>query len=99
MTTPLERPIDVYKIECTGCAGGCRYIVYNASVLGNPGDHQPDKWYFRPYPAPLPVGPDVGEPFDTAADAERAAREHHALSFCPPPALDRIEARSGPGPA
>jgi hypothetical protein len=62
----------IYRIECED--GGC-YLIYNASVLSNPPDHVPDKWYFQPFPV-LP-GFRVGAAFDTAGDAERAAREVH----------------------
>jgi hypothetical protein len=65
----------VYKFECQD---GRRYIVYNASAIGNPGDHRPDKWYARPYPVPVPLGEDIGEPFDSAEEAEAAARSRHA---------------------
>jgi hypothetical protein len=64
----------VYKIECED---GCRYIVYNAAAIGNPSDHVPDKWYVRPYASALPPGNEVGESFETAEDAERAARARH----------------------
>jgi len=66
-----------YKIECED---GCRFVVYNASAIGNPPDHVPDKWYFRPYPARFPLGTEVGEPFETAQDAEQAARAPHLRS-------------------
>jgi len=72
-----ERVFPVYKIACDD---GCRYVVYNASAIGNPADHVPDKWYFRPYPAPFPIGSEVGNPFETAHEAERAARAPHVLS-------------------
>jgi hypothetical protein len=66
-----DRPDRVYKIACED---GRRYVVYNASVLGNPPDHVPDKWYARPYPMAPPLGDEVGGPFNTAGEAERAAR-------------------------
>lgn len=74
-------PIDVaesnlvYKIDC---GDGHRYIIYNASAIGNPADHVPGKWYIRPYATPPPPGEEVGEPFETAEEAERAARARHA---------------------
>jgi hypothetical protein len=64
----------VYKFECQD---GRRYIVYNASAIGNPGDHVPGKWYARPYPVPVPLGEDLGEPFDSAEEAEADARSRH----------------------
>jgi hypothetical protein len=70
-----ERPTQVHKIECED---GRRYIVYNAAVIGNPADHVPDKWYVRPYPVPLPLREEVGEPFDSAEEAKLAARARHA---------------------
>jgi hypothetical protein len=72
-----ERSYPVYKIECED---GCRYVVYNASAIGNPTDHMPDKWYFRSYPARFPLGTEVGAPFETAKDAEQAARAPHVRS-------------------
>jgi hypothetical protein len=65
----------VYKFECQD---GRRYIVYNASAIGNPGDHVPDKWYARPYPVPVPLDEDLGEPCDSAEEAEAAAMSRHA---------------------
>ena len=55
-----------------GFLTGNRYVIYSPAVLGNHTDHRPDKWYF----SPSPVTPWIvaGEPFDTAADAEQAAR-------------------------
>lgn len=64
----------VYKFECE-C--GTRYVVYNAAALWNPQDHVPDKWYVLPYSAPFPTGQGVGEAYDTAEEAERAARSWH----------------------
>jgi hypothetical protein len=57
-------------------ADDCRYIVYNASVLGNPPDHVAGRWYVRLYPVEFPPagGDGIGRPFDTAGRAERAAR-------------------------
>jgi len=60
---------QIYRITCDD---GRRFVIYNAREIGNPGDHQADKWYFRPYP--VPVGLDEGDAFDSAEDAERAAR-------------------------
>jgi hypothetical protein len=71
--TPPKRSCRVYKIECEG---GRRYVIYNASEIGNPPDHVPDEWYALPYPVPL--GLEAGDPFDTADEAERAARARHA---------------------
>lgn len=65
--TAIEQSRRVYKIEYAGR----RYVVYNASEIGNPPDHMPDKWHILPYPVPL--GMEVGEAFDTAEEAERAA--------------------------
>jgi hypothetical protein len=84
-----ERPEQVYKIECED---GCRYVVYNAAAIGNPPDHVPDKWYVRPYGSALPLGEDVNEPFETAADAERAARALHVRG----PGAPRLARSSGP---
>ena len=64
-----DRRSRVYKIERED---GCRYVIYNAAEIGNPPDHAPDKWYYRPYPTPFWV--DAGEPFDSSEEAERAAR-------------------------
>lgn len=72
---------QVYKIACED---GRRYIVYNAAVIGNPADHVPDKWYARPYPVPLPLGQEAGEPFDSAEAAERAIRARDAGVDDPP---------------
>jgi len=69
-----REPRRVYKIECGDIH---RYVIYNASVIGNPPGYAPDKWYFQLYPVPLGLEP--GEPFDTAGDAEQAARQWHAL--------------------
>jgi hypothetical protein len=66
-----ERHRDVYKVVCDD---GRRYLVYNASVIGNPADHVPDRWYFWRYdPVPLGFADHVSGPFDTAEGAERAA--------------------------
>jgi hypothetical protein len=54
------------------CGEGGRYVIYNALEIGNPPDHQPGRWYFRPYPGPLGMEP--GEAFESAEEAERAAR-------------------------
>jgi hypothetical protein len=64
----------IYKVECEG---GRRYLVYNASVLGNPPDHIPDKWYVREWTAPSQLGAEVSGPFETAEEAERVARAKH----------------------
>jgi hypothetical protein len=67
-STATGRPGRVYTIACEA---GRRYVIYNASEIGNPPDHVPDKWYFQRYPAGLSLA--AGEPFDTAEAAERAA--------------------------
>ena len=72
-TSTPKQSRRVYKIECDD---GRRYIVYNASEIGNPPDHLPDKWYVLPYPSR--IGLEAGEPFDTAEEAERAARTRSA---------------------
>ena len=77
MTFP-GRSCGVYKIECDG---GRRYVIYNASEIGGPFDHVPDKWYFLPYP--VPTGLAAGPPFDTADEAEQAAQAHHAEAEAP----------------
>jgi len=66
-----ENPDQVYKIKSED---GLRYIVYNASVIGNPSDHVPGMWYFRAYSLSPALGQDIGKPFETAGEAERAAR-------------------------
>ena len=71
ITTAAEVRRQAYKI---GCEDGRRYVVYNASAIGNPTGHAPDKWYYRPYPLPTGLGLEAGEPFDTAEEAELAAR-------------------------
>jgi hypothetical protein len=83
-TADSKHPDKVYKIECED---GHRFILYNASVLGNPSDHVPDKWYLRPYPVTFPLGEEVSQPFETAEEAELAARDGHA----------RVDGSSGPG--
>jgi len=72
------KPCQVYKIECES---GGRYVIYNASEIIDPSDHLPGMWYFQPYP--IPLGLKGGEPFETAADAEQAARLHDALLCAP----------------
>ena len=62
---------DGTLIRKFACGDGGRYVIYNASTIGNPFDHRADKWYFLPWPAP--PGIRAGEPFDTAEDAMRAA--------------------------
>lgn len=66
-----DRLDRVYKVRCED---GRRYIVYNASVIGNPADHAADKWYARPYPDPVPLGGDAIGPYDSAEEAEAGAR-------------------------
>lgn len=63
------RSCGIYKIDC---GGGRRYVIYNSSEIGSAFDHVLDKWYFLPYPVPLGLA--AGMPFDTADEAERAAR-------------------------
>lgn len=74
LTADTEPNAQVYKVQCED---GSRHIVYNASFLGNPSDHEPNKWYTRPYPVQLPLGEPVGRPYDTAQAAEQAVRTHH----------------------
>jgi hypothetical protein len=69
-----ERPALVYKVEGQD---GRRYIVYNAAAIGNPADHRPHKWYVRPYSVAVPLGAEVGGPFETAEEAERSVRARH----------------------
>jgi hypothetical protein len=68
----IDGAFEVHKLRCED---GRRFIVYNASAIANPPGHVPDKWYFRPYPAPYPLDADAIGPFDSDAEAERAARE------------------------
>lgn len=75
LVTETEPGAQVYKVQCED---GSRHIVYNASFIGNPADHEPDKWYTRPYPVSLPLGCPVGRSYDSAQDAERAIRARHA---------------------
>jgi hypothetical protein len=67
--TRTGHPGKVYKI---GCDGGRNYVIYNAAAIGNPLDHVPDKWYFRPYL--MNVEPEALRALDSAEEAERAAR-------------------------
>ena len=60
--------VMAYAIE--GSTGN-RYVIDSSAVLGNSSDHRPDMGYFRSYP--VTPGIVAGEPFDTAANAERAA--------------------------
>lgn len=53
--------------------GWSRFVIYNAEAIGNPPDHQPGLWYFRPYP--LPLGEEAGRGFASAEEAEKAARD------------------------
>lgn len=57
----------VYTIEI---ADGIRYLIYNASELGKPADHAPNKWNFYPYRLPLTMSP--SESFDPSELAEAA---------------------------
>lgn len=61
-------------LRCYKVAGpsGHLYLVYNASLLDHSDDHQPGKWYYGPYPLPLEQATEAW--FDTAEDAEQAAR-------------------------
>jgi hypothetical protein len=50
------RPIPDPEIESTvlvtagsGYVGGRRYVISNASEIGDPPDHEPDKWYALPH--------------------------------------------------
>jgi len=54
------------------CASGRQYVIYNPLVLGEPTDHQAGKWYYQPYPVLPGIVP--GQPFESADEAERAAR-------------------------
>lgn len=72
-----ENPDRVYKIKSED---GFHYIVYNASVIGNPGDHVPDKWYCRTYSLTPVLGQEIGKPFETAEEAQRAAQAGRARS-------------------
>jgi len=67
----LERK-DGRQIYRISSPDGRRFVVYNAAEIGNPFDHQPDKWYFGPYP--IPLGFRVGPAYDSAEEAEMAAR-------------------------
>jgi hypothetical protein len=51
---------------------GAQYVLYNASVIGNPSDHIANKWYARRYPVTVPIAGPSSQPFDTPQDAERA---------------------------
>jgi len=62
---------QIYKVKCED---GRHYIIYNASMIGNPADHAADKWYARPYPVPVPLGGDANGPFDSPEEAEAVAR-------------------------
>jgi hypothetical protein len=57
-----------YEIEC---AGGRKYIIFNASHFGHPPNCPPGKWFFEPLPMRSPL--QVGEPFDTTEAAEQGA--------------------------
>jgi hypothetical protein len=62
-----------YKIEVDD---GSRFVVYNASLLGNPTDHVAGKWYVWRYP--LLSSAEADGPFDTPEAAELAAQSGHA---------------------
>jgi hypothetical protein len=71
MTRQAERKV-IRRIYRFICDDGRRFVIYNASAIGNPGDHEADRWYFRPYP--VAVGSDSSDAFESANEAERAAR-------------------------
>lgn len=68
MTPSKFDQAPIYKLTC---ASGRRYVIYNAAEIGNPSDHVPDKWYFRPYPMPVAMEP--GDPYESPDAAEAAA--------------------------
>ena len=74
--TQQSTPHELKRIYRITCDGGRRFVIYNACEIGNPCDHEANKWYFRPYP--VPVGLDSSEAFDSAEAAERAARTHES---------------------
>lgn len=76
-----DRNSQVYKIQCDD---GCSFVVYNASAIGNPGDHQPDRWYVRPHPVKFRLEEEVDGPFRSAQEAERAIRLRHTRRTAPP---------------
>jgi hypothetical protein len=57
---------------------GSPFLVYHTSAIGDPPDHVAGKWYHRLYPGRLEVEP--RGPFESAGEAERAARAEHAGS-------------------
>lgn len=67
-STAADSASKIYTIELDDNA---RYLIYNASELGNPPDHVPNKWYFYPYNPTMIIT--ASEPFDTAELAEQAA--------------------------
>ncbi len=69
------------QVRKVWCEDGGRYLVYNAAAIGNPTDHIAEKWYFRAYRVAVPLGDEVGEPFDSAEEAEQAVRARHARGF------------------
>jgi hypothetical protein len=96
MSCEADGSIQVYKVTDQH---GRWYVVYNAAAIGNPPNHRPDKWYARPFPIILPVVGGPGQPFETAADAEQAARaglDGEPARGCAGP--DDVEGR-GTGPA
>lgn len=54
------------------CSNGHRYMIYHSSELAFLDGHIANKWYFHPYP--LEPGLKAGIPYESAAEAERAAR-------------------------
>lgn len=54
------------------CNNGHRYMIYHSSELAFVDGHIANKWYFHSYPAEL--GLKAGIPYESAAEAERAAR-------------------------
>jgi hypothetical protein len=72
---PPNRPIRAYQLRCDD---GSLFLIYNASAFGNPPDHVLNKWYFLRYPFPRVFR--AGEAFDTADEAETAARASIAVA-------------------
>lgn len=51
---------------------GTPFLVYHTAAIGDPPDHVPGKWYYRPYLGPIDRA-GCG-PFDSPEEAERVAR-------------------------
>ena len=49
-------------------------VSLGSGAVRDPAYHVAGKWYYRPYPTPYPLGSETVTPFDSAEDAERAAR-------------------------